>query len=137
MTNQLEKLKTMLSQITTNDVIYEYKNMANIDADSIAYDKAFIWIDEFRQGRIFIDRNRRVKSMRTNIYFCRFVQMDNPAVEREAIRMQIESEIVFPFIKAFDKEYTETEYGIFYPMTMFDANEVSVMLEFDFKLEIC
>jgi len=119
---------------------YEENSMMNIKVDNYKYENGFVYIEEFTRGQYVVEKYRNFKTTRAQIWFCRFCQMQNDAIEREQIRNQIEAEIVYPFMRIFDKrsKFTKVEKWNFYtPVPRFDANEVSIMLEFDLKEEIC
>lgn len=84
------------------------------------------------------DSNPRSPAIRVEIFF-HFCQ-ENNAKERDALRGQIEQEMVLSFVKQVEKEFTYAklqEWKFFYPVPMFDANEVSVMIQFDYIEAIC
>jgi hypothetical protein len=66
--------------------------------------------------------------------------MHNTAIQRNAIRDQIESEVVLPFMDKYNAsgifQKVET-FRFLTPLPRFDANEVSIMLEFDCKTTMC
>ena len=113
-------------------MIYEEAAMMNIRADAIPRDSGFVYVEEFKEGTYEITKYGFLfKRTRIRLYFCRFVDFQADAVERERIREQIEDEIVLPFFKeitAADQNITEARF--YNPLPRFDANEVSIMLEF-------
>ena len=115
---------------------YEELAMMNVKADEILYTQPFVYIEEFRQGEYGKTGFWKSKTARVELWFCKFCQMQNDAREREAIRGAIESEIVLPFITEYKKEtslWQPETWKWFTPPPRFDANEVSIMLQFDFK----
>ena len=117
-------------------VEYEENRMMNLKADEKTLDAAFAYIEEFTQGSYTRDKFVPQKTTQVQIYFCRFTELETSAVEREAIRSQIESEIIFPFMKAYNESgvFDRVDSWKFYtPLPRFDANEISIMLQFNCK----
>ena len=109
--------------------------MMNIRADEIPHEKGFAYIEEFRRGK-YMDAKYKglAKQMTIQIYFSRFSSLHSDASEREKTREKIENEIVREFMDKYNHsgrfEYLD-EFALYYPLPRFDANEVSVMLEFN------
>ena len=69
-----------------------------------------------------------------------FTELQVDAIEREAIRTQIETDIVIPFMDKYNASGVFDNVDTFKFMTTlprFDANEVSIMLQFDCKKTKC
>lgn len=114
--------------------------MMNVKADEIRYAHPFVYIEEFRKGEYGKTGFWKSKTTSVELWFCRFCQMQNDAHERETIRSAIEGEIVVPFISEYKKEpgVQQPEVWKWYtPPPRFDANEVSILLQFDFKELTC
>jgi hypothetical protein len=122
-------------------VIYEEKHMMNVRADELQRNAGFAYIEEFIRGRYQQERYRPAsKTMQMQIYFSRFADMHADAMTREALRTQIETEIILPFMKQYEKSayFNPVDaWNIYYPFPRWDANEVSVMLEFGCKVQVC
>jgi hypothetical protein len=121
-------------------VEYEELNMMNVKADEIAYAQPFAYIEEFRQGEYGKTGYWRSKTTKAEVWFCRFCQMQNDARVRESVREAIEGEMILPFIAEYKKEeglYQPETWRWYTPPPRFDANEVSVMLQFDYKTLLC
>ncbi|MDR1459460.1 MAG: hypothetical protein LBI60_04535 [Bacteroidales bacterium] len=119
---------------------YEELSMMNVKADEIKYSEPFVYIEEFKQGEYGKAGYYNQKTTRVELWFCKFCQMQNDAREREAIRNTIENEIVLPFISGYKKQASLVQpqtWKWFTPPPRFDANEVSVILQFDYKEIIC
>jgi len=118
---------------------YDDKYMMNKKADDLRRSQSFIYIEEFVQGSYNKGKyNNGTKSIRTQIYFCKFIEMHNEAINRQKLRSIIETEIVVPFIKAYENKYGEVQqWKFYYPLPRWDGNEVSVLLEFDCIIPIC
>lgn len=134
----LQAIKQLCEQIPGYTFAFEEAKMFNIDADNTLF--PCIFFEEYREG------NYRVKYYfekitRVQLYFCKLCQADNTADEREQLREQIEVEAVKPFIKLFNTNAqlfaNVLEWKFYTPPPRFDANEVSVMLQFDAKLIAC
>lgn len=137
----IEDLKNVLTAANADYIQdYEENSMMNIKADNFKYENGFVYIEEFTQGRYEVQSYRNVKITRVQIWFCRFTQLHNNAIEREAIRCRIENEIVRPFMRQFNRngKFKQIDTWQFYtPLPRFDANEVSVMLQFDLQQSLC
>lgn len=121
-------------------VEFEESSMMNIKADGYKRGDKFAYIEEYRQGRYMKESFVNKKSTVVQIYFCQFTKLQNDADKREEVRMQIESEMVLPFMETFNKSGKFEKVDIwqfFTPLPRFDANEVSIMLQFDLKQTIC
>jgi len=133
----LSKLEEIINNANSSYIVeYEELSMMNVKADEIKYSQPFAYIEEFRQGEYGKTGFWRNKTTKLEIWFCRFCQFENDARVREAIRDAIESEIILPFIEEY-KKHTELvqpeKWNWFTPPPRFDSNEVSIMLQFDFK----
>lgn len=122
-------------------VMYQESAMMNIKADQLKETASYVHIEEFRRGSYVESRFGPLqKQMTIQIYFSKFTPMQNDAIEREKLRHIIELEIVQPFIREYKKSASfvpVTTWTVNYPMPRFDANEVSVMLEFNCQSNIC
>ena len=119
---------------------YEEAHMMNVKADGIEYACPFAYIEEFRQGEYGKTGYRNSKRTKIEVWFCRFCQHENDARIREAVRVSIESEIVLPFITEYKKEtglYQPEMWKWYTPPPRFDANEVWILLQFDYKTVVC
>lgn len=137
----IEQLKAIINDSNENyEVEYEESRMMNLKADEKSLDARFVYIEEFVQGTYEKPKFHKIKTTRAQIYFCRFCEMHSTAMQRQAIRDQIESEIVLPFMDNYNVsgifQKVET-FRFLTPLPRFDANEVSIMLEFDCKIIRC
>lgn len=137
----VDQLKTLINLSNAlYEVEYEESRMMNLKADEKSLDACFAYIEEFVQGTYEKPKYHKLKTTRVQIYFCRFCEMHNTAIQRNAIRNQIESEVVLPFMDNYNAsglfQKVET-FRFFTPLPRFDANEVSIMLEFDCKQFRC
>ena len=143
MINEIETIIRACAGSTVNhvhvplyEVEYEENKMMNLKVDEKSLDARFAYIEEFTQGTYEKKPFVPQKTTQVQIYFCRFGSMHSTAVEREAIRSQIESEIIFPFMKAYNDSgiFDRVDSWKFYtPLPRFDANEISIMLQFNCK----
>lgn len=135
----LDKIIQILNDANPNyKVIYEEAHMMNVKVDDLNRQDSFIYIEEFTQGQIVIERYRRIEKMRAQIYFSKFANMHGRAIRREELRSQIKAEAMYPFINAYENVFgSKAVWNIYYPFPRWDGNEVSVMLEFDYESEIC
>lgn len=138
----LERITDLLKQANPDyTVVYEESSMMNIKADKLEETASFVHIEEFRKGLFinprYVDLKRQVSMQ---LYFSKFTQFQNDAIERERLRVQIENEIVLPFIRLYKNSRVfddVSSWGCDYPLPRFDANEVSVLLTFNCSLNIC
>lgn len=134
----LEKIKNIIEQTNANYVVeYDEGNMFNIRADGFDRGTKYAYIEEFKEGEINMQGNFESDKLRLNIYFSVIPEQELNAIGREQIREAIKAEIVKPFIKAFiDSPHFSSNklFKYYYPLSRFDANEISVMLDFECEL---
>lgn len=133
----IQEIKDLIQSVNPlYEVEYEENRMMNLRVDEKTSSARFAYIEEFVSGTY--ERNKYVpqKTTRMQLYFCRFCEMHNSALDREFIRNEIEKEIIFPFIKKYNDSgfFDRVEIWNFVSaLPRFDANEISVMLQFDCK----
>ena len=134
----LERIKNIIEQANADYVVeYDEGNMFNIRADGFDRGTKYAYIEEFKEGEINMQGNFEADKLRLNIYFSVIPEQELNAIGREQIREAIKAEIVKPFIKAFiDSPHFSSNklFKYYYPLSRFDANEVSVMLDFECEL---
>ena len=137
----INKLLTILQEaVPSYEVSFEESRMMNVAADTIERYKGFAYIEEYRQGYYSIRGYQQTRTTRIQIYFCKFVDFQDNAINRELMREAIEEEAVLPFIAKMneDTNFKQIErFDIATPLPRFDANEVSIKLEFDLTSTIC
>ena len=137
----LEKIKNILNQANPEyEVIYEEAHMMNIKVDELQPSDSFVYIEEFLRGQYLQEKYIKAKVLQMQLYFCKFTEMQNDADARQLLRDQIEAEIVLPFMDKYEKSNlfgAVGKWNIYYPLPRWDANEVSIMLEFECKMQIC
>lgn len=128
------------------------------DSDGNRVSSDFVYVEEPTTG-YYDTPYRGHPTQRTimQIYFCKFEPMANdaykgdtkfsknsPTVGRLELKSQIEEQMVRPFLYLLKtsqlvKQYPEimNTVRVLYPSSRFDANEVSVGLEFTFKQDWC
>ena len=137
----INKLLEILKEAVPNyEVSFEEGRMMNVAADTIERYKGFAYIEEYRQGYYSFRGYQRTRTTRIQIYFCKFVDFQDNAINRELMREKIEEEAVLPFITMMNendnfKQIERFDNGT--PLPRFDANEVSIKLEFDLTSTIC
>lgn len=134
MINEIKNLITVCNALYS--VEYEESKMMNLKADEKSLDARFAYIEEFTRGTYERKPFVPQKTTQVQIYFCRFCEFQNTAVDREAIRSEIETEIIMPFMNAYNQSglFDWVDSWDFYtPLPRFDANEVSIMLQFNCK----
>lgn len=109
--------------------------------NALADDSVFpcIFFEEYKEGayelKYYVEKRTRIQ-----LYFSKLCQLDNTAEERERIRETIEAEAVRPFIGAYNQSplvASVSQWQFFTPPPRFDANEVSIMLQWDAVLIGC
>ena len=137
----INKLLTILQEaVPSYEVSFEESRMMNVAADTIERYKGFAYIEEYRQGYYSIRGYQQTRTTRIQIYFCKFVDFQDNAINRELMREAIEEEAVLPFIARMneDNNFKQIErFDVGTPLPRFDANEVSIKLEFDLTSTIC
>ena len=116
---------------------FEHSKMMNVKADNAIF--PLVFFEEYTDGKLTQGMGLK-KSVMVELSFMRLCSMHNSAVEREAIREQIESEAILPFIKALESSgefYPVKEFSCLPEPPRFDANTVSVMLRFWVTYRIC
>lgn len=128
------------------------------DSDGNRVSPDFVYVEEPTTG-YYDTPYRGYPTQRTimQVYFCKFEPMANdaykgntkfsknsPTVGRLELKSQIEEQMVRPFLYLLKtsqlvKQYPEimNTVRVLYPSARFDANEVSVGLEFTFKQDWC
>jgi hypothetical protein len=136
----LTELKQIIASANAAYIVeYEEASMMNIAADEIKRDQPWAYIEEFVQGN-YAKKMGNTKTTQTQVYFCRFAEMQCTAEQREAIRAQIEAEIVIPFMAKYNSSglFSHVDvFKFFTPLPRFDANEISIMLQFDCTKRLC
>lgn len=137
----ITQLKQIIQESNADYIVeFEENRMMNVKVDEYSKDAKFAYIEEYISGSYVKEKFLHKKSIQVQIYFCMFTELHVDAIEREAIREQIESDIVIPFMERynssgiFDKV---TTFKFATPLPRFDANEVSIMLQFDCKKIKC
>lgn len=130
--------------------------VTDLDGNRVSSD--FVYVEEPTTG-YYDTPYRGCPTQRTimQVYFCKFEPMANdaykgntkfsknsPTVGRLELKSQIEEQMVRPFLYLLKtsqlvKQYPEimNTVRVLYPSARFDANEVSVGLEFTFKQDWC
>lgn len=128
------------------------------DSDGNRVSSDFVYVEEPATG-YYDTPYRGYPTQRTimQVYFCKFEPMANdaykgdtkfsrnsPTIGRLELKSQIEEQMVRPFLYLLKtsqlvKQYPEimNTVRVLYPSSRFDANEVSVGLEFTFKQDWC
>lgn len=137
----ISELKNIIDSVGSGYIVsFEESKMMNVKADEYPLGAKFAYIEEYISGSYTKEKFFHKKILQLQVYFCMFTELQVDAIEREAIREQIESEIVIPFMEKynasgiFDKVDT---FKFMTPLPRFDANEVSIMLQFDCKKAKC
>ena len=131
----LEKLEAIINAANaTYAVEYEEAAMFNVRADAFEKGHKFVYIEEFREGEISVPKYFLKESTKMQIAFSQITEIRLSALEREDIREEIKRDIVMPFIEAYNKSNDfekVNRFKTYTPLARFDANEISVVLEFD------
>ena len=130
----LEAIRAICEQIPGYTFRFDERAMFNVNADNQPF--PCIFFEEYREG-IYLTKYMFKKSTRAELYFSKLCLMENDATERETLRETIEVEAVRPFIKLYNESllFEKVSSWKFYtPPPRFDANEVSVMLQWDAEM---
>ena len=134
----LERIQQLCSQIGGYSFHFDNRAAMNVTADSSVF--PLIFFEEYREGS-YQTKSFFEKTTLVELYFCKLCQMHNEGIERERIREEIEAEAVRLFIRLFNASpnlFTPVNEWRFYtPPPRFDANEVSIMLQFYATLVQC
>jgi len=137
----ITELKQIIQESNLAYIVeFEESKMMNVKADEYPMGAKFAYIEEYISGSYTKEKYFHKKILQIQVYFCMFTELQVDAIQRETIREQIESEMVIPFMDkynasgAFDKVDT---FKFLTPLPRFDANEVSIMLQFDCKKVKC
>ena len=137
----IEELKNIINSVGSGYIVsFEESKMMNVKADEYPQGAKFAYIEEYVSGSYSKEKFFHKKVIQVQIYFCMFTELHVDAIQREAIRAQIESDIVIHFMEkynasgVFDKVDT---FKFLTPHPRFDAKEVSIMLQFDCKKSKC
>ena len=129
-----------------------------IDSDGNRTSSDFVYVEEPTTG-YYDTPYRGYPTQRTimQVYFCKFEPMANdaykgdtkfsknsPTIGRLELKNQIEEQMVRPFLYLLKNSQLVKQYPdimntvrVLYPSARFDANEVSIGLEFTFKQDWC
>lgn len=140
----IQRLIDLITRVVPQnyEVTYEESSMMNIIADSLNRDKGVIYIEEYRSGTYNAEKYGSSKTTHLQIYFCKFTELHDTALQRENLRKTIEQEAILPFLQAYRAEYlplNSEQGGVQFTADVprFDANEVSICLKLNVKEEIC
>ena len=137
----IAQLKQVI-EASNEDYIVEFEEsrMMNVKADEYPLGAKFAYIEEYTSGSYTKEKYMRKKVLQVQVYFCMFTELHVDAIEREANREQIESHSVIPFMEIYNASGIFDKVDVFKfatPLPRFDANEVSIMLQFDCKKVKC
>lgn len=134
----LDRIQQLCSQIGGYSFHFDSRAAMNVTADSSVF--PLIFFEEYREGS-YQTKSFFEKTTLVELYFCKLCQMHNEGIERERIREEIEAEAVRPFIRLFNASPNlfspVSEWRFYTPPPRFDANEVSIMLQFYATLTQC
>lgn len=134
----IQKLIEIIKKaVPSYEATFDEASMQNIRLDSKRRENPWCYVEEYRTGSIGIVNYNLQRTIKAEVYFGRFVELDCDADKREVIRDKIMREAVVPFIKAYMQDVDETTFTMYCYYGRFDANEVSICLTFDMKEDIC
>ncbi len=137
----IAQLKQIIQSSNPDYIVeFEESKMMNVKADEYPTGAKFAYIEEYVSGSYTKEKYLHKKILQIQVYFCMFTELHVDAIEREAIREQIESDIVIPFMDKYNASGVFDKVDTFKfstPLPRFDANEVSIMLQFDCKKVKC
>lgn len=137
----IAQLKQIIQSSNPDYIVeFEESKMMNVKADEYPTGAKFAYIEEYVSGSYTKEKYLHKKVLQIQVYFCMFTELHVDAIEREAIREEIESDIVIPFMDKYNASGVFDKVDTFKfatPLPRFDANEVSIMLQFDCKKVKC
>lgn len=142
------------------EIIFEadLASMINVKIDTVTRDKTFVYVEEPKNGNFnMVRRTRESQALTLNLYFCRFEPFQNTSYEgdtafsdasntvpRTTILDGIEHGLVYPFLyllkySPYVQRFPDAfqQITLLYPESRFDANEVSVGLQFRLQVDVC
>ena len=137
----LQEIKDLITSVNSSYVqTYESKAMQNIVADEQNHVNSYILIEEFQGAKYSRTASAiKISNLKVFLYCYKFTQLHDTAEERQAIREKIVSDIANPLFgilincPLFNGTFNLT----FPPVSEFDANDVCVVIEFDYPIRIC
>lgn len=137
----ITELKQIIQESNLAYIVeFEESKMMNVKADEYPMGAKFAYIEEYISGSYTKEKYFHKKILQIQVYFCMFTELQVDAIQRETIREQIESEMVIPFMDKYNASGVFDNVDTFKfltPLPRFDANEVSIMLQFDCKKVKC
>ena len=132
----LEKLTEVINAANASYIIeYEEASMFNVRADKFIKGFKFAYIEEFKEGEINLSKSYFYNELtKIQVSFSQISENRLTALQREQIRDNIKEEIVRPFIALYNKNNNferVNKFKIYSPLARFDANEISIVIEFD------
>lgn len=118
---------------------YEQAKMMNIKVDKELPTSKIAYLEEVKTGQYSREGYRWVKTTQYRLMFIQFIPMHAEAAVKEEVLNLIEAEIVKPFISEFIDAYgrNTATFRFTTPPPMFDANDVSIVLQFEHKEYVC
>lgn len=136
----IETIKTIAGNaIPAYHFEFEGRKMENVKADDTTF--PLIFFEEYVQkdGQ-YTGRYGWRKRQPIELYFLRLAPLDADAVTREALREQIESEAVLPFLEALNGAQvfdSVDDVRVVAVPPMFDTSAVGLLLSFDVTYNTC
>jgi hypothetical protein len=123
------------------DSYLKYKDVIDPDTNEVTGQKiaSFVYLEEFTSGSIKREGYVNARVQKCQLYFCKFADFHCDALQRQELRELMFTEIIYAFAEKIRLHPMLLAKDIQYytPLPRFDANEVSVMIEFDYKVQLC
>jgi len=123
------------------DSYLKYKDVIDPDTNEVTGQKiaSFVYLEEFTSGYIKRDKYMNTRVQKCQLYFCKFADFHCDALQRQELRELMFNEIIYAFAEKIrvNPMILANEVNYITPLPRFDANEVSVMIEFDYKIQLC
>lgn len=130
----IHKITKLIGSVNNEyKVFYDENYSMNVNADALEKDRKFAYIEEFRSGEILLNNHFPKERTRLQVYFFIIKPETMQALEREALRDYIKSDIVRPFVLAFNKStvFEKVErFQMYTSLPRFDARDIGVTLDF-------
>lgn len=147
----VDKIRELIVETAPQyDFNHEGVHHMNIKADKYARKDKFSYLEAVRTGSYETFNFRTVQVTQCYVYFCMFYDLDMETSSnthdwdtREKLITQIEEEAVHRFVKALKAKYgnwimSNELINFGYPTrSRFDANEVSVQINFRLAVPVC
>lgn len=119
-------------EVTVNE-----QKMLNVMADDIERCQGFAYVEEFAQSVISYEKFGKTETYTHNVYFCVLGEFDTTAEQREYIRQERIAGAVADVVRELHNTYGVEKFRQDFFPRGFDANEVTIHLQFSITSRRC